>query len=166
MSLFMPFIRPVVRPVTRMAGASGFPAMSIVLTFGPTALRQCRFAISPLVETTSAMRALTHPGRESYHLPWQRQVRQVLPGLGLGPVFSLLPHASYQPDFLSPPPGGPFTEISDDLARVRATPPERVAVELGMLLASHPQPQAAREQVARLGRGPGRLRAPAAPLLD
>ncbi len=140
--------------------------MSIVLTFGAGALRQCRFAISPLFETTSAMRALIHPGREPYHLPWHRQVRNGLPELGLGPVFWLLPHASYQPDFMSPPPDGPFTEISDDLARVRATPPERVAIELGLLLAGHPQPQAAREQLARLGSDPERVRDRIADLLE
>jgi DNA-binding transcriptional ArsR family regulator len=140
--------------------------MSVVLTFGPGALRQCRFAISPLLETTSALRALTSPGRESYHLPWQRQVRQVLPELGLGPLFALLPPASYQPDFLSPPPDGPFTEIADDLARVRATPPRQVAAELGTLLASHPQPQTARAQLARLGAGPDCIRDQVAELLE
>jgi DNA-binding transcriptional ArsR family regulator len=140
--------------------------VSVVLAFGPGALRQCRFAISPLSETTSAMRALVQPGREPYHLSWQRQARQVLPGLGLGPVFALLPPASYQPDFMSPPPDGPFTEISDDLARVRATPPEQVAAELRTMLATHPQPQVAAGQIARLGADPGTVRDRVADLLE
>jgi hypothetical protein len=35
------------------------------------------------------------------------------------------------PDFISPPPSTPLPEVEDELARVRATPPERVALEVG-----------------------------------
>jgi len=140
--------------------------VSIVLTFGAGALRQCRFAISPLFETADAIRTLNHPGREGFHLPWQRRVREVLPELGIGPLFSLLPHATYNPDFLSPPPDGPFTEITDDIARVRATPAERVAVELAALLTTHPDPRRARAQIALLGDDPEQVRDRAADLLE
>jgi hypothetical protein len=40
----------------------------------------------------------------------------------------------YQPDFLNPAPDGPFTEIGAELARVRLTPPAKVAAELAECL--------------------------------
>jgi DNA-binding transcriptional ArsR family regulator len=40
----------------------------------------------------------------------------------------------YQPDFISPAPDSPFTEIGAELDRVRATPPEKVAAELAECL--------------------------------
>jgi DNA-binding transcriptional ArsR family regulator len=117
--------------------------MAVVLRFGQAALLRCRFAVSPLHEATDALRSFTHPGREAYHLPWQREVRPRLAALGVQPLLALMPHDSYQPDFLSPPPDGPFTEIDGELARVRATPPAQVAAELARCLEFHP----ARRQV-------------------
>ncbi len=99
---------------------------------------ECRFAISPLGETADALRALVQPGSAAYHLPWQRQVRGLLPGLGIGPLLALLSLPGYQPDFLTPVPDGPFTEIGAQLDRVRATPPGRVAAELAECRRRHP----------------------------
>ena len=49
--------------------------MPLLLRFRSEDLLQCRFAISPLNETADALRSLTRPGAEAYHLPWQRQAR-------------------------------------------------------------------------------------------
>jgi Family of unknown function (DUF5937)/Helix-turn-helix domain len=117
--------------------------MSITFRFRAEDLLQCRFAISPLGETAAALRSLVMPGREGYHLPWQRQVRGRLPELGIEPLLAVLAVRGYQPDFLSPPPAGPFTEIDAELDRVRATAPERVAAELDLSLGA-PAGRAAR----------------------
>ena len=118
--------------------------MSITFRFRAEDLLQCRFAISPLGETTDALRSLVMPGREGYHLPWQRQVRGRLPDLGIEPLLAMLAIRGYQPDFLNPPPAGPFTEIDDELERVRATPADRVLAELHRCLDGHPAGRAVR----------------------
>jgi hypothetical protein len=65
-------------------------------------LLQCRFAISPLNETADALRSLARPGAAAYHLPWQRQARELVPGLGIEPLLAILAVHGYQPDFISP----------------------------------------------------------------
>ncbi len=136
--------------------------MSVTLRFRAEDLLQCRFAISPLGETADALRSLVMPGREGYNLPWQRQVRRRLPELGIGPLLAVLAMQGYQPDFLCPPPPGPFTEIDAELDRVRAAGPERVAAELDLSLGSHPAGRAARRAqpgaVRRSGAGQGSAR--------
>ena len=97
-------------------------------------LLQCRFAISPLNETADALRSLARPGAAAYHLPWQRQARELVPGLGIEPLLAILAVRGYQPDFINPAPDSPFTEIGAELDRVRATPPEKVAAELAECL--------------------------------
>ena len=70
-------------------------------------LLQCRFAISPLNETADALRSLARPGSAAYHLPWQRQARELVPGLGIEPLLAILAVHGYQPDFISPAPDSP-----------------------------------------------------------
>jgi DNA-binding transcriptional ArsR family regulator len=50
----------------------------------------------------------------------------------------MLTARGYQPDFLNPPPASPFTDISAELAQVRATPPQQVATELAYWRARNP----------------------------
>jgi hypothetical protein len=115
--------------------------VAIVFRFGAEDLLRCRFAVSPLQETMGALRALRHPERLAYHLPWQRQVRSGLGRLDLAPLLALVPPTGYNPDFLSPPPDGPFTQIEAELERVRATPPERVHAEVARCLAEQAGPE-------------------------
>jgi DNA-binding transcriptional ArsR family regulator len=131
--------------------------MSIVFRFRAEDLLQCRFAISPLGETADALRSLVLPGREGYHLRWQRQVRGRMADLGIEPLLAVLAIRAYQPDFLNPPPPGPFTEIDGELERVRATPPERVAAELDRSLDGHPAGRAARAAHPELSGDPAQV---------
>jgi DNA-binding transcriptional ArsR family regulator len=108
--------------------------VTLVLRFRSEDLLQCRFAISPLNETTCALRSLFRPGAAAYHLLWQRQARALLPSLGLEPLLNLLAVRGYQPDFLNPAPDSPFTQIDAELDRVRATLPHKVAAELTQCL--------------------------------
>ena len=96
--------------------------MPLLLRFRSEDLLQCRFAISPLNETADALRSLARPGSAAYHLPWQRQARELVPGLGIEPLLAILAVHGYQPDFISPAPDSPFTEIGAELDRVRADP--------------------------------------------
>jgi DNA-binding transcriptional ArsR family regulator len=140
--------------------------MTVVFRFRAEDLLQCRFAISPLGETADALRSLTLRGGESYHLPWQRQVRGQLPALRIGPLLALLAMRGYQPDFLSPAPEGPFTEIGAELDRVRATPEQRVAAELSQTLDGHRGGQAARRDHPDLAGDPARTRDLLASMLE
>jgi DNA-binding transcriptional ArsR family regulator len=114
--------------------------MATILRFQPADLLQCRFAISPLVEVSDALRFLaragrhTTPGADGYHLPWQRQVRPLLADLGIGPLLALMGISGYQPDFLNPVPDSPFAEIGAEIDRVRAATPDRVAAEMAKTL--------------------------------
>ncbi len=120
--------------------------LSLELVFGRDDLARVRFAVSPLWETMSALRVLLEPHRHGYHLPWLDAVR---PGLGdaeLWPLLALSPRHGWTPDFLSPAPAGPATDIADQLAEVRATPPGQVAREVKRSLTQRtggpPSPQA------------------------
>jgi DNA-binding MarR family transcriptional regulator len=120
--------------------------MSLVLVFGKDDPARVRFAISPLWETTAALRVLLEPHRLSYHLPWLDAVRADLDRLDLWPLLTLSPRTGWIPDFLTPAPAGPRTDITDQLAQVRATPPEQVAQEVERSLAERsgePAPTAA-----------------------
>jgi hypothetical protein len=74
----------------------------LIMRFDSADLLQCRFAVSPLTETTDALRSLVQPVPVVYHLTWQRQVRPQLPGLRLEPLLAILSWSGYQPDFLRP----------------------------------------------------------------
>src|SRR5260221_4162855 len=120
--------------------------VSLVLAFGRDDPARVRFAISPLWETMSALRVLLEPSRHRYHLPWLDSVRPDLDRLDLWPLLVLSPHSGWTPDFLSPAPAGPATDIADQLAEVRATPPELVAGEVERSLtqrSGEPAPEAA-----------------------
>ena len=120
--------------------------MSVILVFGRDDPARVRFAISPLWETMAALRVLQEPQRRTYHLPWLEAVRPELDRLDLWPLLVLSPRRGWTPDFLSPAPAGPRTDITDQLAQVRATPAEQVAREVKHSLAQRsgdPAPPAA-----------------------
>jgi DNA-binding transcriptional ArsR family regulator len=124
--------------------------MALALRFGPEDLLRCRFALSPLWETTNAVRTLAEPQRHGYHLPWLRRVQAELPRLELASLLAVQPRHGYTPDFLAPPPQSPLVTIDQELERVRSTPADVVALELGRSLAQRegPPPAALRELLA------------------
>jgi DNA-binding transcriptional ArsR family regulator len=133
--------------------------MALTLRFGPEDLLRCRFALSPLWETTSAVRTLAQPSRHGWHLPWLRRVQPRLPGLELAPLLAVQPRHGYTPDFLAPPPPGPLVTIDQELDRVRSTPAARAAAELGRALSERddPPPAALRALLADPAAAPWRL---------
>lgn len=120
--------------------------MSVVLVFGRDDPARVRFAISPLWETMAALRVLLEPHRRRYHLPWLDAVRPELDRLDPQPLLALSPRTGWTPDFLTPAPDAPTTDITDQLAQVRATPPGQVALEVRRSLterSGEPVPEAA-----------------------
>jgi DNA-binding transcriptional ArsR family regulator len=101
--------------------------MAATLRFTTADLLRCRFAISPAFETLSAIRLTLPAESPGPHARWLagRTTR-----LDLRPVTLLQPRRGYTPDFLSPPPTGPAATFDDDLARIAATPPDRVRAEI------------------------------------
>ncbi len=102
----------------------------ITLRFGPAALANVRFAISPLVEARRSLRVLDDPSRGALHLPWAIEARRLTADLDLSLLRALEPAGVYTPDFFSPPPTGPLVEVEDELAVVAATPPEQAVAEI------------------------------------
>lgn len=115
------------------------------ITFRITDPAMCRWAISPLRETLSAVRLLREPHRQGYHQPWLRSVAGALAELDLTPLLQVMPHRTYQPDFLIPAPPGPTARFADELAAVRRTPYAQVRAELARCFREQhgrPPPQA------------------------
>jgi DNA-binding transcriptional ArsR family regulator len=111
--------------------------------FGHEDLVRTRFAISPLFDLVWSTDALRDPAGHSLHLPWIRTARERLKGFDYELLTVLGTSAGpggYVPDFISPPPTTPLGDFEDELARVRATPHERVATEVGWRFAGKPVP--------------------------
>ncbi|MEV4219803.1 DUF5937 family protein [Nonomuraea sp. NPDC049725] len=103
--------------------------MSVTWTLKPEDMARIRFAFSPMWELVASLRTLQDPARQSIHLPWIKCVRPRLAGLDVAELFALVPASGYLADFLTPPPDTPLPDFAAELARVRATRPERAAAE-------------------------------------
>ena len=139
--------------------------MSLVLSFGRDDAARVRFATSPLWETMAAVRVLLEPHRHAYHLPWLDAVRPELDRLELWPLLMLSPRHGWTPDFLSATPAGLATDITDQLAQVRATPLAQVAQEVEHSLTERSGPPVP-ETAWRLLDDPAATRALLADLLE
>src|SRR5215467_7918354 len=95
---------------------------------------------------------------------WLDSVRPDLGKLDLRALLALSPRSGWAPDFLNPVPAGPGTTIADQLAQVRATPPEQVAAEVERSLTERDVP--APDAAWRLLDDPAATRAMLADLLE
>ncbi|MFI6729422.1 DUF5937 family protein [Streptomyces atratus] len=112
--------------------------MPFHLHFEEKDLLRCRFAVSPLWETQAAVRTLLRPGQHGYHQTWLRRVRGAAAGLDLGPLWLLMPESGHNPDFLCPPPIGPYASFEEEIAGVRAIDPSLIHEDLALTLADQP----------------------------
>ncbi|MBK3534561.1 transcriptional regulator, partial [Streptomyces sp. MBT72] len=101
-------------------------------------LLRCRFALSPLFETQEAVRTLARRHRHGYHLPWLRRIREAASALDLEPLWLLMPDGGHNPDFICPPPIGPFATFDEEIAGVRAVDPEVAWADMALALAERP----------------------------
>jgi Family of unknown function (DUF5937)/Helix-turn-helix domain len=99
--------------------------------FGQDDLLRTRFAIAPLMELVGAVYALRNPARYLVHQRWAAWARPRTQQLDLSLLHVAAPSGTpFWPVFVGPPPRVPHASVHDELQRVRATPPERVAVEV------------------------------------
>lgn len=112
------------------------------LRFGDSDALRCRFVVSPLWETLAAVRLLKDHHHRPLYLPWLEAHAETAAGLDLDVLRAVQPHTGYTPDFLAPPPGATGAAFHTELARVRATPVDRVVAELTQSLDQSTNPYA------------------------
>jgi DNA-binding transcriptional ArsR family regulator len=89
--------------------------------------------VSPSWELVASLILLRHPEKGGLHVPWMRRIAPDLREMDLGLPLSLVSGTGYIPDFLTPPPAGPLTDIGEELALVRSTPRKQVNHELAQM---------------------------------
>ena len=99
--------------------------------FGQSDLLRTRFAIAPLMELVGAVYVLRDPARFVVHRPWAEWARPRTERLDLALLDVAAPSGTpFWPVFIGPPPCAPHAHVTDELERVRATPPEQVVAEI------------------------------------
>jgi DNA-binding transcriptional ArsR family regulator len=88
-----------------------------VLTYRLTSrdLADVRFAVSPVAEMVLSLRALRDPGRFPLQLGWVRAVQPRVAGLNWDVLRWLINDTMGSPDFLTPRPTSPLTQLADEL---------------------------------------------------
>ncbi|WP_344238317.1 helix-turn-helix domain-containing protein [Kribbella hippodromi] len=99
-----------------------------------------RFALSPVWEAVTSVRALSNNTARSVHGPWTQKVRPVIEGDDLTLLRALIPSYGYIPDFLTPAPPRRSTSFESGLAAIAATPHDLVVDELSRLHHDTPHP--------------------------
>jgi DNA-binding transcriptional ArsR family regulator len=101
-----------------------------VLRFTQADALRCRFGVSPLWETMSAVRVLHGSKHRQLYADWIAAKRNTAAKLDLRGLKAVQPRVGYTPDFLTPPPKASRANFGTEVARVRATPLEKVGTEL------------------------------------
>ncbi|MEV4624572.1 helix-turn-helix domain-containing protein [Asanoa sp. NPDC049573] len=115
-----------------------------VVKVDPTDLANTRFALSPMVELVGALMVLATRGApNAAQAPWVARHRPVFDAVAateptLAALLAVLRGARWTPDFLVPPPSGMDTTFAAELARVRATPLDRVHRDLELTALAGP----------------------------
>jgi DNA-binding transcriptional ArsR family regulator len=117
----------------------------IELSFSTVDVGRIRFALSPVREAVSGIRALNTATPNGLLAPWLRQVGPRRTEVDLDLLTALVRPTGYIPDFLVPAPRHRSSTIAAGLAQIAASEPAFVADQLRHL-AAHPVAQ----------RGPGR----------
>ncbi|MEU9608615.1 helix-turn-helix domain-containing protein [Streptomyces sp. NPDC048057] len=130
----------------------------ISFELGVDDLADTRFALSPLSEVMLSLRVLQDPGLSALHLPWRRAVlaqlrvreqpRGPVEPLDTALLMALVARRRTLPDFLTPRPATFAPAVDDELARVRATPPDVVLRDLVAAHAPDPLPEPLRALAA------------------
>jgi DNA-binding HxlR family transcriptional regulator len=109
-------------------------------------LAETRFAFSPVWELAESYLALQDPGKHVFHLPWINDARQRVADLDLEPIQALLvSNDGYRPDFVTPPPPGPYPDFDQEVRRILATPHDLVRHEVARMYEGRQMPRAARD---------------------
>lgn len=101
-----------------------------VLRFTQADALRCRFGLSPLWETVSAVRVLHGHKHRPLYSPWIAAKTETAAGLDLRMLRAVQPRVGFTPDFLTPPPKASRARFATEIARVRSTPLDLVRAEL------------------------------------
>ncbi|MEU4197451.1 DUF5937 family protein [Kribbella sp. NPDC026611] len=101
-----------------------------VLRFTQADALRCRFGVSPLWETMSAVRVVNGSRHRPLYQDWVDSKQDAIARLELRELKALQPRTGYTPDFLTPPPKASRAKFATEIARVRSTPLDRVRAEL------------------------------------
>ncbi len=99
-----------------------------------------RFALSPVWEAVTSVRALSNNTAGSVHGPWLQKVRPIIEGSDLTLLRALIPPVGYIPDFITPAPPRRSTSLESGLAAIAATPHHLVVDEISKLHDENPHP--------------------------
>ena len=83
-------------------------------------LEDVRFAVSPVAEVVLSLRALRDPGRFPLQLAWVRALQPRVEELDWSVLRWLVNDTMGSPDFLTPRPTSPLTQIEDELEVIAA----------------------------------------------
>ncbi|RZU13954.1 regulatory ArsR family protein [Kribbella rubisoli] len=83
-------------------------------------LAEARFAVSPVAEMVLSLRALREPGRFPLQLGWVRAVQPRVAELDWDVLRWLVNDTMGSPDFLTPRPTSPLTQLADELQIIAA----------------------------------------------
>ncbi|MGA8116599.1 MAG: winged helix-turn-helix domain-containing protein [Actinocatenispora sp.] len=108
------------------------------LRLSVTDLAETWFAYSPLREAVFSIRVWVLPNLYAARLPWQHLVASHLDPEDIELLRALVSPRRWLPDFLTPRPPTPAPRFPDELAALRAFPPERVVPDV--LAAYGPSP--------------------------
>src|SRR5690242_12076105 len=108
-----------------------------LLKVGPADLAGTRFALSPAAETMAALQAFAEVRPPPWLTRWLAEHRPALARLTaaeptLATLLDLLRTTHWTPDFLVPPPADGDATFTDELTRIRATPPDQARHELSL----------------------------------
>ncbi len=99
-----------------------------------------RFALSPVWEAVTSVRALSNNTARSVHGPWLQKVRPIIDGPDLTLLRALIPPIGYIPDFITPAPPRRSTSLESGLTAIAATPHHLVVDEISKLHHDTPNP--------------------------
>ena len=102
----------------------------VTLRLGPEDVANLRFAISPLMELHTSVRALEHPEAKALHLPWVAATRERVADIDMALLHALQPRRPTRPTSSARRRESPLGELEEELEEMLATPPEQVRLEL------------------------------------
>ncbi|RKT16996.1 helix-turn-helix protein [Streptomyces sp. 1114.5] len=111
--------------------------MRTELHFSAQDLALTRFAVSPMQEVVTSLRALAHSPVPALHRRWAGRVRErsAAAGPALERLAALVPPTGHLPDFLNPAPTGFSPTLAEELTAITATGAGQVRVDLDILAA-------------------------------
>jgi DNA-binding transcriptional ArsR family regulator len=107
--------------------------------FGRDDLLRTRFAIAPLIEIAGATYVVRRPDLFPLHRRWAAWARPRLESIDLSLLYAVSPFGvAYWPNFDAPPPTTPHPDITEELARVAATPHREVVRDINLTYPAGP----------------------------